>query len=109
MVLGRGGIVSGFGQDVGRLLHRDLSGERAQATTAAITQFHRPPGATGYHAATNLVAAELRTAGLSDVASTTYPLDGETVAGEGPLPLAWEPHGAIVSIINPIRREVVNA
>ena len=41
-------------------LHRHLSGERAQATTAAITHFHRPPGGAGYHAATNLVAAELR-------------------------------------------------
>jgi aminopeptidase YwaD len=101
--------VSRFGQDVGTLLHRDLSGERAQATTAAITRFHRPPGAAGYHAATNLVADELRAAGLSEVASTTYPLDGETVAGEGPLPLAWEPHGAVVSILSPIQQEVVNA
>ncbi len=101
--------MSRFGQDVGTLLHRDLSGERAQATTAAITRFHRPPGAAGYHAATNLVAGELRAAGLSEVASATYPLDGETVAGEGPLPLAWEPHGAVVSIVSPIQQEVVNA
>jgi hypothetical protein len=94
---------------VGTLLHRELSGERAQATTAAITRFHRPPGASGYHAATNLVAAELRAAGLADVEVTTYPLDGETVAGEGPLPLAWEPHGAVVRIVSPIQQEVVNA
>src|SRR4029078_5082801 len=101
MGLGRGGIVSRFGQNVGALLHRDLSGERAQATTAAITRFHRPPGAAGYHAATNLVAHDCGTADLADVASTTYRLAGETVAGEGPLPLAWEPHGAIVSIVSP--------
>jgi hypothetical protein len=91
------------------LLHRDLSGERAQATTAAITRFHRPPGASGYHAATNLVAAELRAAGLTDVDVTTYPLNGETVAGEGPLPLAWEPYGAVVRVVNPVQEEVVNA
>lgn len=100
--------MSPFGQDVGTLLHRDLSGERAQATTAAITQFHRPPGAAGYHAATNLVANELRAAGLTDVGVETYPLDGETVAGEGPLPLAWEPHGAVVRVVSPVQREVVN-
>lgn len=96
-------------QDVGTLLHRELSGERAQATTAAITQFHRPPGAAGYHAATNLVAAQLRADGLRDVAVTTYPLDGETIAGEGPLPLAWEPTSAVVRVIDPVQREVVNS
>jgi hypothetical protein len=101
--------VSGIGQDVGTLLHRDLSGERAQATTAAITRFHRPPGASGYHAATNLVAVELRDAGFSDVQAETYPLDGETVAGEEPLPLAWEPHGAAVTVISPVQEAVVNS
>lgn len=100
--------MSGIARDVGDLFHRELSGERAQATTAAITRFHRPPGASGYHAATNLVAAELRAAGLKDVASTAYPLDGETVAGEGPLPLAWEPHGAVVRVVSPEPGEVVN-
>jgi hypothetical protein len=97
------------GQDLGALLHQELSGERAQATTAAITHFHRPPGAAGYHAATNLVAAELRAAGLADVAVTTYPLDGETVAGEGPLPLAWEPYRAVVRVTNPVQEEVVDS
>jgi hypothetical protein len=91
------------------LLHRELSGDRAKATTAAITQFHRPPGAAGYHAATNLVAAQLRAVGLTDVQSTTYPLDGETVAGEGPLPLAWEPHSAVVRVVGPVQQEVVSS
>jgi hypothetical protein len=91
------------------LLHRELSGDRAQATTAAITQFHRPPGAAGYHAATNLVAEQLRAAGLTNVESTSYPLDGETVAGEGPLPLAWEPYRAVVRVAGPVQQEVVNS
>jgi aminopeptidase YwaD len=107
--LGSGETVPNRARDVGMLLHRDLSGERAQALTAAITQFHRPPGASGYHAATNLVAAELRAAGLSEIEVTTYPLDGQTVAGEGPLPLAWEPHGAVVRIVSPVHDEVVNS
>jgi hypothetical protein len=89
------------------LLHRELSGERAQELTAAITRFHRPPGAAGYHAATNLVADTLRSAGL-EVRVETYSLDGETVAGEGPLPLAWEPRGATVRVVNPVQEEVVD-
>lgn len=101
--------MSGLRQDVGALLHRELSGDRAQATTTAITQFHRPPGAAGYHAATNLVAAQLRAHGLQDVEVTTYPLDGETIAGEGPLPLAWEPTSAVVRVVGPVQREVVNS
>jgi hypothetical protein len=95
--------------NVALLLHQRLSGHRAQALTAAITQFHRPPGASGYHAATNLVAAHLREAGVTDVQSTTYPLDGETVAGDGPLPLAWEPLGARVRILEPVQDDVVDS
>lgn len=101
--------MSRSGPDAGTLLHRELSGDRAQATTAAITQFHRPPGAAGYHAATNLIAEQLRAAGLPNVDVTTYPLDGETVAGEGPLPLAWEPTSAVVRVVGPVQREVVNS
>ena len=94
--------------DPGTLLHRDLSGKNAQTITAEITAFHRPPGAAGYHAATNLVAARLRAFGIEDIEVATYPLDGATVAGHGPLPLAWEPYGAEISIVSPVQASVVN-
>jgi hypothetical protein len=94
--------------DPGMLLHRDLSGENAHSITAEITTFHRPPGAAGYHAATNLVAERLRALGIKDVEAATYPLDGTTVAGHGPLPLAWEPHGAEINIVSPVQDSVVN-
>lgn len=94
--------------DPGMLLHRDLSGERAQALTAEITQFHRPPGASGYHAATDLVTRHLRDAGLANIEITTYPLDGATVIGDGAVPLAWEPHGAEVSVVHPVTSPVVD-
>jgi hypothetical protein len=97
------------GSDAARLLHQRLSGDRAQALTAEITRFHRPPGASGYHAATNLVANRLRAAGLNHVESTTYPLDGKTIAGDGPLPLAWEPYGAQVRILAPVQESVVDS
>jgi len=99
----------GTKEEVGGLLHRELSGDRAKATTAEITQFHRPPGSAGYHAATALVAERLRDWGLTDLQTTTYPLDGETVAGEGPLPLAWEPTSASVRVIGPSQMEVVSS
>lgn len=95
-------------KDPGMLLHRNLSGENAQTITAEITTFHRPPGSAGYHAATNLVAERLRSFGIENVETTTYPLDGATVAGHGSLPLAWEPQGADVNIVSPVRDSVVN-
>ncbi len=95
-------------EDVGGLIYRELTGELAHSLTAALTQFHRPPGAAGYHAATNLVAERLRSLGLEHVTSTTYPLDGKTVAGHGPLPLAWEPYGAEVRVVSPVQEHVVD-
>jgi hypothetical protein len=94
--------------DVGKAIHGELSGERAQMITAAITQFHRPPGAAGYHAATNLVIERLREAGIEHVQIETYPLDGETVFGEGPMPFAWEPYGANISVVSPVGFEVTD-
>lgn len=94
--------------DPGALIHRDLSGENAQSITAEITRFHRPPGGSGYHAATNLVAERLREAGITEIDVVTYPLDGRTVAGNGPLPLAWEPYGATVRVVSPVQDEVVD-
>jgi hypothetical protein len=94
--------------DLATLIHQELSGERAQEITAEITRFHRPPGSAGYHAATNLVAEHLRNAGVEEIVSTPYPLDGETPVGKGPLPLAWEPYGATLKIVNPVQEELVD-
>lgn len=85
-----------------------LSGERAKQTTAAITQFYRTPGSAGYHAATNLVTELLRQAGLDDLQVTTYPIDGETSVLGDRMPLAWEPYGARVRLVNPVQEELVN-
>jgi aminopeptidase YwaD len=94
--------------DVATAIHRELSGENARATATEITAFHRPPGGAGYHAATSLVAERLRAAGLTDVAEATYPLDGETVGGHGPFPLAWEPYDATVRVVGPVQEPVVD-
>lgn len=83
------------------LLFDELSGERAQRITAEITKYHRPPGSTGYHAATEYVARTLGELGLEHVVSSRYPLDAKTPVGHHPLPLAWEPESAIVSVVGP--------
>jgi aminopeptidase YwaD len=92
---------------VARHIFENLSGDNAKRITAEITRYHRPPGGSGYHAATNLVTNELRNYGL-DVSIETYPLDGKTVAGEGPLPLAWEPIGATIEVRSPTQEHVVD-
>jgi hypothetical protein len=94
--------------DIAMALHRELSGENAHATATDLTAFHRPPGGAGYHAATSLVAERLRAAGLTDLVETTYPLDGETIGGHDPFPLAWEPYDATVRIVGPVQEPVVD-
>lgn len=94
--------------DIARALFQELSGERAQRVTTEITRYHRPPGSAGYHAATDYVAGHMRELGLPHVTQTRYPLDGETVVGHHPLPLAWEPHGATVRVVSPAAEEVVD-
>ena len=92
----------------GMLIHQELSGERAQRITAEITRYHRPPGSAGYHAATSYVEACLRAAGIGEITSASYPLDGETPVGGAPLPPAWEPYGAEVSVVAPTPEPVVD-
>ena len=94
--------------NVATAIHRELSGENAHATATALTAFHRPPGGAGYHAATSLVAERLRAAGLVHVEESTYPLDGETLGGHDPFPLAWEPYDATVKIVGPVQEPVVD-
>ena len=70
------------------ILRTHLSGARAQALTAAITEYYRSPGSSGYHAATRLVADAVRAAGADDVAEERYPLDGGTTFAGRTMPPA---------------------
>ena len=94
--------------DLATLIHRNLSGEMAQATTTAICQFYRSPGSSGYHAATDLVAARFEECGLEDISETSYPLDGETVLLNRTMPLAWEPQRAVVRVVEPTQEDIVD-
>ena len=84
-----------------------ISGQNAYALTAEITRYHRAPGSSGYHAATNLVRDRLIADGLS-VEETRYPLDGRTVVLDRTMPLAWEAQDAQVSVISPVHERIVD-
>jgi len=90
------------------ILRTHLSGARAQALTAAITEHYRSPGSSGYHAATRLVADAIRAAGADDVTEERYPLDGESTFAGRTMPPAWEPIEAILELIAPVRESLIS-
>ncbi len=90
------------------ILRTHLSGARAQALTAAITEYYRSPGSSGYHAATRLVADAIRAAGADDVAEERYPLDGESTFAGRTMPPAWEPIEATLELIAPMQEALIS-
>jgi aminopeptidase YwaD len=85
----------------------EISGQNAYDLTREITRYHRAPGSGGYHAATNLLRDRL-IADRLQVKETRYPLDGSTVVLDRTMPLAWEAHGATVSVISPVQERIVD-
>jgi hypothetical protein len=94
--------------DLDRIFRTHLSGIRAQHHTAAITQWYRSPGSSGYHAATQYVAAAMREAGADDVIEERYPLDGETKFLGRTMPPAWEPLEATLDIVEPVPQRLLS-
>ena len=81
-------------RDLIKLIEEEFSEDLALELATQITRFYRSPGASGYHQATDLVADRLRAANLDRVWIETFPLDGETMLLNQPMPLAWEPISA---------------
>ncbi len=94
--------------ELDRIFRTHLSGERAQQHTATITQWYRSPGASGYHAATQYVAAAIRDAGADEVIEERYPLDGETKFMGRTMPPAWEPLDATLDIVDPVQEHLLS-
>jgi len=94
--------------ELSSLINKYLSGEKAHETVKQITKFYRSPGSAGYHAATNIIADKLRAGGFDDLEVTRYPLDGELENNHRKMPLAWEPYGAVIRMVNPVQQELVN-
>ncbi len=79
----------------------EFSASNAKAWTTQLTQFHRPLGSSGYHAATEFVRGLLGECGLQEVEVETYPLDGKTVVAGQRMPPAWEPREATLELVSP--------
>ena len=94
--------------ELDRIFRTYLSGVRAQHHTAAITQWYRSPGSSGYHAATQYVAGAIREAGADEVIEERYPLDGETKFLGRTMPPAWEPLEATLEIVEPVRQHLLS-
>jgi hypothetical protein len=94
--------------DLDAVFRKFLSGLRAQRDTAAITQFYRSPGSSGYHAATQFVANAVREAGADEVIEERYPLDGETRFLGRVMPPAWEPLAAVLELDAPYHERLIS-
>lgn len=72
------------------LVDSRFSGERAKQLATKITQYGRSPGSSGYHAATDLAAEELRHMPLDSFEVSDYPIDD-----------AWEVTEASLDVVSP--------
>ena len=86
----------------------ELSGDTAKHISSEICKHYRSFGSVGYHAATDYVLDEIKKIKNIDVRVTNYPLDGETEKLKQKMPFAWEPYSANLSIVSPIKMELVN-
>lgn len=93
--------------DLDAVFRKFLSGLRAQRDTAAITQFYRSPGSSGYHAATRFVADAIGEAGVDEIVEERYPLDGETRFLGRVMPPAWEPLEAVLELATPYHERLI--
>jgi aminopeptidase YwaD len=69
---------------------QEISGETAKRNLEGIARFHRQRGSTGFHAAAQLVAEQLKAYGLSDVAILKFPADGKIFYGTQRSRPAWD-------------------
>jgi hypothetical protein len=75
-------------------LAHELSGESAKRNLETISQSHRMRAGSGYRAAAEHVAAQLRSYGLDDVEILQFPADGKTMFGTQKSRLSWDARSA---------------
>ncbi len=71
-------------------LVNELSGETAKRNLEGLARFHRQRGSQGFHSAAELVAAQGRAYGLSDVQILQFPADGKVYYGTQRARQAWD-------------------
>lgn len=90
-----------------RLVAEEVNGHTAKKHVPEIVNYHRSLGGSGYHEAAEYLKRYLKKAGL-EVVSIDAPLDNKTRAGNYTLPFAWEPYDAILKVVEPEERTLVN-
>lgn len=92
---------------VERLVAEEMDGERAQQQVREITKYHRSLGSREWHRAAHEMMRYLEDIGL-EVTSIDEPLNNSTRIGNYVIPYAWEPHDAILKVVEPEERTLVN-
>ena len=82
--------------DAFEVVDRAFDPERAREVAVEMTDHYRAPGTSGFHAAMDTVREALESAGL-DVSVDRPPIEN-----------AWEPRAASLSIVDPVRTELVD-
>ena len=72
----------------------EISGSAAKRTIVALSQHHRMRGSQGYEAAAALIAARLKSLGLSEVETIRLPADGQVFYGTQRSRPAWNARSA---------------
>ena len=85
----------------------ELDGERAQEHVKEITVYHRSLGSAEWHAAADALKRRLAGIGL-EATSIDEPLNNTTRIGNYTIPYAWEPRDAILKVVSPEERTLVN-
>jgi hypothetical protein len=89
-----------------RLCVSSVSGARAKRAVEALSLFHRIQASSGYKDAAELIASELKTAGLDEVELHEFPSDGRRKYFQHVAPAAWEGRRAVLRIKKPFERDV---
>src|SRR5207247_4086460 len=96
-----------IGNRIKQLVADELNGENCVKHVAEISKYHRSLGSREYHEACEYMRRYLHSVGL-EVGSLDAPLDNKTRIGNYIVPPAWEPHDAIVKIVEPEEKVVVS-
>jgi hypothetical protein len=89
------------------LVADELDGARAQRHVREITVYHRSLGSAEWHQAADDLKQYLDGIGL-EVTSIDEPLNNTTRIGNYTIPYAWEPHDAVLKVVEPEERTLVN-
>ncbi len=92
---------------VRQLVAEEIDGERAQGQVREITVYHRSLGSSEWHQAADGLKRYLENIGL-EVTSIDEPLNNTTRIGNYIMPYAWEPHDAILKVVQPEEKTLVN-